>query len=711
MIQKIKLLGAALVMIMALSSLGSVSFAAPLQMAAPTPALGAFPVAAEIGKQMQELVTGDPNADIEPQETFGTRALGFLLNSGKLLVSETVAFVNNFAALPQLSDWYRQQVENPVAAKQWLATFELFALVILGSFAAGWMMDLFLLPLRKRIYRKNITSAFAKFVAVMTWLVISIIPVIAFIGTALAIVDQSNPSKLSSYLVLTMISALALIRIVRVILRFILFPRAPLLRLVPLLTEQTIYIQNWVTWYSALAIMGYFVADMAKVVKVPLPAISGFRGVLALVIVGMTVAVILQKRAFVSTFVRGDLSAAKPNLTLGESLRLWFARTWHVLAISYLVIGYFVTMLGPQGGFVTMQQGTIGTIVALLAARLVFHLQSRISYSRVNGENVSGIYRPVLKLFIKFAAWVFAAAGIAASWGVDVTAFAMSPWGQRLLGSTFSICSTILGLVLVYELIHRFIERKLNRRDRDGNVIQADARSLTLLPMLRNFAIIVLVIIAGLVMLSELGIDTTPLLAGAGVLGVALGFGSQTLVKDFLTGLFIILENSIAVGDVVKLDANEGKVEGLTIRTVHLRDARGSLHILPFSEISRITNMSKGFAYAVMDIGVDYGSDLDKVMRVMSEVGEDLRKHSAVKNDILDDLEVQGVENLGDSSIVIRCRIKTVGGQQFDVRRAYLLQIVKAFAREDIVIPFPHVVYMQNSKMSGINDEGGEPRT
>lgn len=688
-----------LLVLLAFWGAGSLAHAAPLQTATTMPKVGPVPVAAEIGKQVQELVTGDANIEIEPQETFGTRAFGFLLTTGKLLINETATFVNNFAALPQLSDWYSQQINNPVTFKQWLSTFELFAIVVLASFAAGWLMDLLLLPLRKRIYRKNITSAFTKFMAVMSWLGLSLIPVLAFVGTALVIVDQNSLSRLSSYLVLTVIFAFALLRLVRIILRFILFPRAPLLRLVPLLTEQTIYIQNWVTWYAVIAIFGFIIPEMAKTLKVPMAAISGFRGLVALILVGMTVAVILQKRAFVSTFMRGDLTAAKPNLTLGESLRLWFARTWHVLAISYLVIGYFVTMLGPSGGFQTMQQGTVGTIIVLLAARLVFHLQSRISSVRQTNEHVSGIYRPVLKAFIKLAASVLAAAGIAASWGVDVMALVGSAWGQRVIGSTLSISSTIIVLVLTYEFIHRYIERKLNRRDRDGNVLQADARSLTLLPMLRNFAIVVLVIIAGMVMLSELGIDTTPLLAGAGVLGVALGFGSQSLVKDFLTGVFIIVENSLAVGDVVRLENHEGTVEGMTIRTVRLRDPQGSLHILPFSEITRITNMSKGFAYALMTVGVDYGSDLDTVMRLMSEVGEEMRKDPKYSHLILDAVEVQGVDNFGDSSIDVRCRMKTIGGEQFSVRRGFLLRLKRAFDKAGVQIPYPHVVYMKKEEM------------
>lgn len=683
-----------------LLALSLVSFAA---VAAPTPsssAIPASPVAAEIGKQVQELVTGDPNTEIEPQETFGTRALGFLLSTGKLLVEETAYFVNNFAALPQLSSWANQQINNPIIFNQWLATAQLLAIVILCSLASGWLMDLALLPVRRRLYRKNITSSLKKAMVVFSWLGVSLIPVLAFVGSALILVDQSSPSKLTSFLVLSTVFAFATLRLVRVFLQFILFPKAPLLRLIPLLTEQTVSIIRWVSWYAGIAIFGFTIAEMAKVVKVPDAAILGFRGIVALVIVGLTIAVIVRNRAFVSAFVRGDLTAAKQNLSLGESLRLWLARTWHVLAIAYLVLGYIVTMLGPSGGFQTMQTGTVGTIIVLLATRLVFHMQARIASEHQTQEHVSGIYRPILKLFIKIGASVLAAAGIAASWGVDVAALALSPWGQRVLGSAFTISSTIIGLVLVYELIHRAIERKLNRRDRDGNLLKADARSQTFLPMLRNVAIVALVMIAGLVMLSELGIDTTPLLAGAGVLGVALGFGSQSLVKDFLTGMFIIIENSLAVGDTVKLGSHEGVVEGMTIRTVRLRDPQGALHILPFSEISQITNMSKSFAFAMIVVGVDYGSNLEHVMQIMTDVGEELRHDPKYASKILQPVEVLGVDEFGDSAINVRCRLKTLGGDQFAVRRAFLLKLKYAFDKAGVQIPYPHVVYMKKVDVS-----------
>jgi len=658
-----------------------------------------LPAAAEIGQQIQALVTGDANGEIEPQETFGTRALGLILDSLKLIGGEGSNFVANFAALPQLATWFNQQISDPLLLARWTTTLELLVLVVGGAFAAGWLMDLVLLPLRRYIYKQHYVSGWSRFWGIFGWLLLSFIPVIAFVGVALTLIESGDPSKLIRIIVMIVVYALALLRLLRVFLRFFLAARVPALRFIPISTEAAYYIQNWVTGFGAIMIAFYFMAQIARLVKVPAAAVSGFTSMAALIIVAMTIIVIVQKRSSISLFIRGDLSVARPSLTLVESLRLWFARTWHVLAIAYLVIGYIVTMLGANGGFALMQQGTIGTLLTLLFMRMAFYLTAKIAYKKTEGELSSGIYRTVLRFLLRLAFWVLGVAGVAASWGVDVQAIAASAWGQRVLGSAFSITSVLLIVVFLYELLNSYIERKLNRRDAAGHLVQANSRALTLLPMVQKAAIMVLTVIVGLVTLSELGINIAPLLAGAGVLGVAVGFGSQTLIKDFLTGLSIILEDNIAVGDMVIIGGNKGIVENMSIRTVRLRDVNGSLHIMPFSEIGTITNESKVFSYALMDVGVAYDSDLDQVSTVIKKTGEAMRAEKLFHDLILDDIEVMGVESLGDSSVVIRSRIRTKAGRQSEVRRAFLQRIKKAFDAEKIEIPFPTVKHIQGSSV------------
>jgi len=673
--------------------------AAPMQTGAAPSRAGFLPAAAEIGQQIQELVTGEANVEIEPQETFGTRALGLIFSTIKLMLAGGSDFVDNFAALPQFSDWVDGQANNPVMMQRWIETGTLLVMALGLAFLAGWLLDLLLLPVRRRIYRGTYGTWLTKTFGLIGWLAICLIPIFAFVATAVAITDASNPSKLVHFLVLSFVYAAALMRLVRLGLRLVFMPRSPSLRLVMIAPEYASYIQSWVTWYAAIMLFGYFLIDIAGVVKVPMAAIYGFRSLMALVIVVMTIVVIVQKRSLISMAIRGDLSAAQAHQSLIENLRLWFARTWHVLAISYLVIGYFVTMLGPTGGFVTMQKGTVGTLLALLFVRFAYFMATRVA-ARKQDEVSYGLYKPLLRIVLKVFAALFGAAVVAASWGVDIEALMESAWGQRVLGSTLSIGSTVLILAFMYEFIHAAIERKLNRHDAEGNLIESTARAKTLLPMARYAALVTLSMIAGFVTLSELGINTGPLLAGAGVLGVAVGFGSQTLVKDFLTGLFIILEDSISVGDIVTIGDNAGVVESMTIRTVRLRDLEGSQHILPFSEISRIVNSSKGFAYALMDVGVSYACDLNKAMKLMLEVCEGMREEPVFASIILAPAEILGVESLADSAVVLRCRVRTLGGRQWDVRRAYLLRLKMRFDEEHIEIPFPQRVVTVRSEIA-----------
>ena len=214
-------------------------------------------------------------------------------------------------------------------------------------------------------------------------------------------------------------------------------------------------------------------------------------------------------------------------------------------------------------------------------------------------------------------------------------------------------------------------------------------RAETLGRVLRYVAAVVVSLLAGLLVLGEIGISLAPILGAAGVVGLAVGFGAQSLVKDYFTGFFILLENQICEGDVVKLGDHAGFVEVVTLRLVQLRDYDGYVHFVPNGSITSVINMSRGFAQAVMDIGVAYRENTYAVVKVMREVGSELRADPVFAARILDDLDVAGVESLADSAVVIRCRFKCAPLEQWAVRREYLRRLKLAFDRAGIEIPFP----------------------
>lgn len=210
---------------------------------------------------------------------------------------------------------------------------------------------------------------------------------------------------------------------------------------------------------------------------------------------------------------------------------------------------------------------------------------------------------------------------------------------------------------------------------------------------------VILTIIAVLLVLSELGVNIAPLLAGAGVLGLAIGFGSQALVKDVITGFFILVEDSISIGDVVTVSGHTGVVNQITIRTIRLRDVSGNVHTIPFSEVTTIVNMTKTFSYALLEIGVAYRENIDDVIEVIKEIGHELEKDLDVQEDILEPIEVLGLDQFADSAVVIKARIKTKPLKQWRVKRAYNLLMKRKFDELGIEIPFPHVtVYAGEDK-------------
>lgn len=209
----------------------------------------------------------------------------------------------------------------------------------------------------------------------------------------------------------------------------------------------------------------------------------------------------------------------------------------------------------------------------------------------------------------------------------------------------------------------------------------------------RVFRYVANIAISGLtfmLVLSELGISIAPILGAAGIVGIAVGFGAQSLVKDFFTGFAILLENQVRVGDVITVAGRTGKVEAVTLRNVRLRGEDGSVHFVPNGMIDVVTNQSMDFSFAVIEIGVGYREDVDQVFGVMRRLASELRADAAFAPRILDDLDVAGVDRLADSSVILRCRIKCVPLEQWNVRREYLRRLKVAFAEHDIEMPFPH---------------------
>lgn len=229
----------------------------------------------------------------------------------------------------------------------------------------------------------------------------------------------------------------------------------------------------------------------------------------------------------------------------------------------------------------------------------------------------------------------------------------------------------------------------------DGRRIETLAR------VFRYISTVVITLVAGMLALSELGISIAPILGAAGVLGLAIGFGAQSLVKDYFNGFFLLLENQIRQGDVVEVCAKSGTVEDITLRYICLRDYEGSVHYIPNGLITTVTNKSRGYAYAVIDVSIAYRENVDEVFAVMRKVAAELRQDNDYSAKILADIEIAGVQEWGDSAVTLRCRFKTVPLEQWSIRRAFLGKLKQAFDELGIEIPYPHLTIYAGQDKQG----------
>lgn len=230
---------------------------------------------------------------------------------------------------------------------------------------------------------------------------------------------------------------------------------------------------------------------------------------------------------------------------------------------------------------------------------------------------------------------------------------------------------------------------------------EAKKRAHTLSSVIRNLLSVVILVIALMTILGQLGIEIGPLLAAAGIVGLAIGFAGQSLVKDVINGFFILLWDQIRVGDVVQVAGQGGLVEKINLKMTVLRDLAGSVHFIPNGTIDVVTNMTKDYSHYVFEIGVAYREDVDEVMEVIKEVDEEVRKDPEYKKNILEPLEIFGLDKFDDSAIVIKARIKTKPGKQWGVGREFNRRLKKKFDEKDIEIPFPHrTIYLGQDKKS-----------
>ena len=646
--------------------------------------------------QLNGLIAARRGAEENPAPAgAGARIMAELSQRIEDISGGIVAATRLLVDAPKLIAWLRQQMRDPAARALWTDTVWKIVLVLALGVFGEWLVRIGLARPRRGLEGREVDSIWVRIPVLIARTVVDVLPIGVFMAVGYLVLPLLEPGAVARVVALALINASVIARAVVAVARMGLAPGASALRVFTISDVNANYAFIWVRRLTNVTVYGYFLSQVAALLGMPAAGAAALLKVVGLLVTLMLVALVLQNSAALARRLRGQDDGAS---TFGM-LRQRLADIWHVLAVIYLVAVYGVWALEVEGGFEPLFVGTVLTLVILVAARIAaaalrrglrrgFALSDRVRRQYPELEVRANRYVPVIERVGVALIYLIAAFSLLEAWHIDAFGWLGSAFGQRVTGSVLTIAGLLVAAVLAWEMISSAIARYLER-GREG-AAGISARAHTLLPLLRTVVLVVLVTLVVLVVLSELGVNIAPLLAGAGVVGLAVGFGSQALVKDVITGVFILMEDQMAVGDVVRTAGHAGLVENISLRTVRLRDLSGNVHIIPFSEVTTVENMTKEFSRYVFNVGIAYREDTDQVVEVLKEIGAELQQDEAFGALIVEPLEVLGVDSFDDSAVIIKARITTQPIKQWTVGREFNRRMKKRFDELGIEIPFPH---------------------
>lgn len=657
--------------------------------------------------QLNALIAAQAAAEKKPATAGGgARIMAALSERIDEISTAIVAGAQVLVDAPRLIDWLATQWSDTSARARWIETVWKVALVLAIGLLGEWIIRLALGRPRRALEARKAANIWLRIPLLIARTVVDILPIAGFAAAGYTVLPLIEPGEVTRVVALALINASVLARVIVAVARMVLTPAIADLRLFAISDVNANYSFIWVRRLVNVSVYGYFLTQVAELLGMAAGGAAALLKTVGLLVALMLVLLAMQNRAAVAQALRGAGGGAGPA-ALGM-VRERLADTWHVLAIIYVIAVYGVWAIDVEGGFELMFLGTALSIVILVAARLAagglrrvlrrgFALGEQVQRQFPGLEARANRYLPIMERTAVTVIYVIAAFSLLEAWRIDAFGWLGTDFGQSITGSALTIAGLLIAAVLFWEMVSSTIERYLEAERAGAERVSARAR--TLLPMLRTAILVMLVALVGIFVLAELGVNIAPLLAGAGVIGLAVGFGSQALVKDIITGVFILMEDQMAVGDVVKLGSHSGVVEDISLRTIRLRDLGGNVHIIPFGEVTTVENMTKEFSRYVFNVGVAYREDTDQVVEVLNQIGADLQQDEEFGPMILEPLEVLGLDSFDDSAVIIKARITTQPVKQWTVGREFNRRMKKRFDELGIEIPFPHsTIYFGEDK-------------
>jgi small conductance mechanosensitive channel len=636
------------------------------------------------------------NTQVKPQvESTGARLVAVLSENVRETSRQLVAAANALRDVPDLINAVLDQAANAKTRRRWLDLIIKILVIVFAGWLADRLVRLLLRRPRRALEERDADTIWVRLPLLAGRTLLDLVPIAAYAAAAYATAPVVRPTPEVQIMALTLVNAYLIVRGILAVARMALAPMVGSLRILPLSDMTANYLFIWTRRLVGFSVFGFFFAEAALLLGLPAGGYMVLLRLLGLVIASLAVVFVLQNRAPVAAWIRGDEKTKKAG-----RLRDRFADIWHVLAVIYGAAIFAVWVLGVEDGFRFLARATAVSAVILIAAQLImtgldrlvkrgFAIRQEVRDRFPTLEERANRYLPAMRLLLHWAVGLIAALALLETWGVNLLGWLDTPLGKQLAESAFSIVAVVVLALIFWEAVNTGVERYLTQTDEEGNVVERSARIRTLLPLFRKVVFTVLAVLVSLILLSELGINIGPLLAGAGVVGLAVGFGAQTLVKDVITGLFILVEDTIAVGDYVDVGGHEGTVESISIRTIRLRDPSGNVHTVPFSEVGTVLNYTKDFSVVVLNIGIAYRENVDEVMKVIEDLGREMAEDPKLAADIIRPLEVQGLQSLDDSAVVIRARIRVRAGTQWGMKREFNRRMKNRFDELGIEIPFP----------------------
>jgi small-conductance mechanosensitive channel len=569
-----------------------------------------------------------------------------------------------------------------------------FALVALGVFLHH-IADRMKERVHARVLAREPLSLWRKLWLSIVMLGFAVAPYIALLAIGGIVFTILGLGPMLAGLGALLITTFLFYRCLRVVALALFNPDQPKARLLPLRDSAARFGWGWARSLSLLAAVYLLVTRTLLTIGAPVAIFQLGHGLLLLVWAIVLTVLVLQlarKQAASATSAPADKGRHRWNRITATPRRIW-----PMIALAYLWCATLVILLSAQKTPARIASASLQTALIITTGLALLGIGEYLRDQVAKLNNRLGRYIPGLEVrtlrYLRALWWGIRILLIVASisftlhvWGVDVYWFLTSPLGTSLLAKLLTLLVTAAVVMVVVDL-STFISERLIQPTPDG--VEASKKRKTLVPLLTTVMKSAALFIGALVTLHLVGLDVTPILAGVGIFSLAIGFGAQTLVKDIINGLFIIVEDSIAVGDVVTIRGTGGAVEAVNLRTIRLRDLQGSVHIIPNSQIDMITNMTKDYAYYVLDVNVAYREDIDAVVAALQEIDAEMRADPAFSSDMLTPIDILGVESFTDSAVLIRARLKTKPIKQWSVGREFNRRMRKLFDARGIAIPFP----------------------